>query len=186
MLDQLWRIITQQRRRGEARTRNWGRVRFSRSATQAHHTHLERCVRDAPAYRKHRRLLPVLVHTHLARGGSVMLQPTGGIADFFRCSYPPRERWVRDASAYRRHRRLLPLFIPTSRARWVCARIRTQDPQKPIVTVVAVISWRELGFGETARAWPRLLAEAPRHRATARTYVPSQREVFESCLGKPG
>jgi len=43
--------------------------------------------------------VPSLAHTHLVRGGSLMLEPTvAGVPES--CAYPPRQRWVVDAGAY--------------------------------------------------------------------------------------
>jgi hypothetical protein len=52
---------------------------------------------DAPPSRKLFRKR--FFHTHLVRGGSVMLQPTESCSASF--AYPPRQRWVLDASAYK-------------------------------------------------------------------------------------
>ena len=52
------------------------------------------------------------LHTHLVRGGSLMLEPTKDIdARLPLCSaYPPRERWVPNGPAYKHVGRSLDRF----------------------------------------------------------------------------
>ena len=63
----------------------------------------------------------VFPHTHLVRGGSVMLQPTTNrmcvIVRF--CTYPLREKWVSST----RRLRCRPQHQDPPLTRWVCAKI---------------------------------------------------------------
>jgi hypothetical protein len=48
----------------------------------------------------------IFAHTHLVRGGSLMLEPTRAACCWLRSeafTYPPRPRWVADAGAYQGH-----------------------------------------------------------------------------------
>jgi hypothetical protein len=87
-----------------------------------------------------RRVSRSVCHTHLVRGGSLMLQPTDGAACPPISGYPPRKRWVLDAPAYRRlsvgsflHTHLVTRWVsdaPTYRPRPGCPPTSTYPPRK--------------------------------------------------------